>query len=77
MIVFGAFGRPFTLADTTDAALMGLTVFVTLAWASVSWDYIERPLIARGHRHSYDAPPADVPSLTPASHHNQPADCGR
>jgi peptidoglycan/LPS O-acetylase OafA/YrhL len=58
-LVYGrASGGAPRLTTTSDAALMLLTVVLTLVLAWLSWRLLERPLQAWGHSFRYEAPAA-------------------
>jgi peptidoglycan/LPS O-acetylase OafA/YrhL len=47
-------GREPQIASLPDAAVTLLALILTLALATLSWVYFEKPLVKRGHQHSYE-----------------------
>ncbi|HEX8650015.1 MAG TPA: acyltransferase [Pyrinomonadaceae bacterium] len=47
-------GREPQIASLPDAAVTLLALILTLALATLSWVYFEKPLVKRGHEHSYE-----------------------
>lgn len=57
-------GREPQIAGIADAAVTLLALVLTLALARLSWVYFEKPLVRRGHQHSYEKlPDADALSV--------------
>lgn len=50
-------GREPQIASISDAAVTLLALVLTLALARLSWVYFEKPLVKRGHQHSYEKLP--------------------